>query len=371
MRFALCVLAVLATAGATRWFELQDYTFEKYVEEFNKKYTTAEYKIRERLFQARLNAVRAHNSNPAFTWKEGVNRLSDRTHEEFRRLLGYDMKKHFAYSDRVAKFQSPLASELLSENMAVPASVDWRNQSIITAVKDQGACGSCWTFGTTENIESFYALKYGAKELPVLSEQEILDCTPNPDDCGGTGGCGGGTAELAMAQLIELGGQTSEKLYPYKSGGGSNFKCHYNNATMPPVAKLSNYTVLPSNVYAPVLNTLATVGPLIINVDASSWSSYESGVFNGCNQANPDIDHVVQLVGYGTDPSAGDYWIVRNSWSASWGEQGYIRLKRMSTPQCGIDTNPQDGIGCNGGPAQVTVCGTCGILYEVSYPIIA
>ncbi len=67
----------------------------------------------------------------------------------------------------------------------------------------------------------------------------------------------------------------------------------------------------------------------MINVDASAWSAYETGVFNSCNQANPDIDHVVQLVGYGTDPSQGDYWLVRNSWNTMWGESGYIRLKRV------------------------------------------
>jgi len=363
-------LAVLAVAGATRWFELDEYTFDKYITEFNKKYTAREFPIRARIFQRHLEAIRQHNSNPSFTWKEGVNQFTDRTDQEFRRLLGYDMTKHLAYADHVAQFRSEAQLEA-KEPSDLPSSVDWRNQSIITPVKNQGACGSCWTFGTTESIESFYALKYGKAALPVLSEQEILDCTPNPNDCGGTGGCGGGTPELAMAQLIVLGGQTTEKDYPYKSGGGQDFKCHFDNKTTPPLARLTNFTVLPSNQYLPVLNAVATLGPMIINVDASAWSAYEEGVFNGCNQANPDIDHVVQLVGYGTDGSAGDYWLVRNSWAASWGERGYIRLKRMSTPQCGIDTNPQDGTGCNGGPAQVTVCGTCGILYDVSYPVIA
>jgi len=245
--------------------------------------------------------------------------------------------------------------------------VDWRNQSIITAVKDQGACGSCWTFGTTETIESFYALAHGVGNLTVLSEQEILDCTPNPNDCGGTGGCGGGTPELAMAQLIHLGGQTSEKLYPYKSGGGQDFKCHFSNQTTAPVAVLKSFVVLPSNQYMPILTAVATLGPMTVNVDASAWMSYEVGVFNGCNQKNPDIDHVVQLVGYGVDGSD-LYWLVRNSWGAGWGEGGYIKLYRSSTPDCGVDKNPQDGTGCNGGPPTVTVCGTCGIWYDVSYP---
>jgi len=112
-------------------------------------------------------------------------------------------------------------------------------------------------------------------------------------------------------------------------------------------------------------------GPLAVNVDANTWSDYESGIFNGCDQVNPDINHVVQLVGYGNDPSFGDYWLVRNSWTPVWGEQGYIRLARSSSPVCGVDLYPQDGTGCINGPANVTVCGTCGILYDVSLPEVA
>eukprot|EP01116_Phalansterium_solitarium_P002651 TRINITY_DN127_c0_g1_i1.p3 TRINITY_DN127_c0_g1~~TRINITY_DN127_c0_g1_i1.p3 ORF type:complete len:140 (-),score=54.97 TRINITY_DN127_c0_g1_i1:252-671(-) len=136
------------------------------------------------------------------------------------------------------------------------------------------------------------------------------------------------------------------------------------------MANVTGFTVLPSNEFDAVFTAIAEVGPLAVNVDASSWSSYESGVYNGCNQTNPDIDHVVQLVGYGTDPQLGDYWLVRNSWSPAWGESGYIRLARNSSPQCGVDLNPQDGTGCNNGPPTVTVCGTCAILYDVSYPTI-
>mmetsp|Transcript_6565 Transcript_6565/g.27073 ORF Transcript_6565/g.27073 Transcript_6565/m.27073 type:complete len:122 (+) Transcript_6565:305-670(+) len=121
------------------------------------------------------------------------------------------------------------------------------------------------------------------------------------------------------------------------------------------------------------MDAVASVGPLAVNVDASAWSSYESGVFTGCDMQAPDLDHVVQLVGYGTDAGSNmDYWLVRNSWAPSWGEDGYIRIYRDSTAStCGVDTTPQDGTGCNGGPKNVTVCGSCGILYDVTYPLIA
>ena len=144
----------------------------------------------------------------------------------------------------------------------------------------------------------------------------------------------------------------------------------FNNKTTPPVAKLQGYQTLPANELTPVMNALSSHGPLAINVDATAWDDYESGVFTGCDMTNPDIDHVVQLVGYGTDSSSSqDYWLVRNSWSPSWGEDGYIRLARAtSNPPCGVDSTPQAGTGCNGGPANVTVCGSCGVLYSVSYP---
>jgi len=244
--------------------------------------------------------------------------------------------------------------------------VDWRAKGIVTSVKDQANCGSCWSFATAEALEIAWGLKTG--NLTVLSEQQILDCTPNPNHCGGTGGCQGGTAELAYDRIIQLGGLTSEALYPYVSGGGRDYKC---KSPIPaPIAKVSNYTKLPENEYEPLLTAVATVGPIAISVDAASWGRYASGVYNGCNQKNPDIDHAVLLVGYGTDPDHGDYWLVRNSWGPGWGEKGYIRLARSSDANCGTDKTPDDGSGCSGGPPEVTVCGTCGILYDTCYPIV-
>jgi len=244
--------------------------------------------------------------------------------------------------------------------------VDWRTKGVITPVKNQGACGSCWTFATAETIESYNALLY--KQLLVLSEQQILDCTPNPNDCGGTGGCGGGTIELAVARIHMMGGLSTESSYPYQSGGGQNFQCNMN--AFKPVVQVNSYVDLPSNQLPAVMQHLTNTGPLAIVVDASSWSEYGGGVFDGCDNQNPDLDHAVQLVGYGTDPVYGDYWLVRNSWGANYGEYGYIRLKKYATPPCGIDTSPQDGTGCNGGPSQVTTCGNCGILYDTTYVTI-
>jgi len=238
-------------------------------------------------------------------------------------------------------------------------------------VKDQGDCGSCWSFATAEVVESYYALLNG--QLSDLSEQQILDCTPNPDECGGTGGCGGGTAELAFARIQHLGGLSTEWTYPYMSYSGQNQKCKFDPSTTPPFANISTYYTLPQNQYAPLLSHIASTGPIAISVDASAWSAYETGVFDGCNQTNPDLDHAVVLEGYGTDPKLGNYWLVRNSWSSKWGDKGYIKLRRTNNEEgrCGEDLTPRDGDGCKNSPPEVKVCGTCGILYDSTYPVVS
>jgi len=328
------------------------------MEDYELDFEASEYETRRILFEERKKEVMIHNRNPARTWSKALNKFSVYTETELKSFRsGRIAPEHTKnYATDPALFETPKAK----------VSVDWRTKGCITPVKNQAMCGSCWSFGSAETLESYWFLKTG--NLVVLSEQQILDCTPNPNDCGGTGGCGGGTVELAYAQIQVMGGLTSEENYPYVSGGGQNQACQ--NASLAPIAKISGFVNLPVNKYEPVINYLAQSGPLAINVDASSWSSYGSGVFNGCNQATPDIDHVVQLVGAGTDPNYGDYWIVRNSWGAGWGEEGYIRLARSATPECGVDITPGDGTGCNGGPANVTVCGTCGILFDALYPTV-
>jgi len=362
----IIAFALLAVASAaTRWHQLDGYTFEDYQKEFGKVYdNAAETAMRKALVEARLNKIRAHNADATKSWKEGVNHMTDFTAEEFSARRGYKPSaKHMELKARAtgANFEMKPLKDL-------PTSVDWRQKSVVSPVKDQGQCGSCWSFAAAETVESYHAIKTG--QLAIFSEQQILDCTSNPDDCGGTGGCSGGTVEVAYASIIAKGGLQSEWTYPYTSYNGNNGNCSASGAYE---AVLSNYTVLPSNQYEPLINAVAQFGPQAISVDASSWSAYETGVFDGCNQTDPDLDHAVQLVGYGTDAKEGDYYLVRNSWAPSWGEDGYIRLRRTANEQtrCGTDTNPADGDGCKNGPATDYVCGTCGILYDVVYPQMA
>uniref|UniRef100_A0A6B2L7P3 Peptidase C1A papain C-terminal domain-containing protein n=1 Tax=Arcella intermedia TaxID=1963864 RepID=A0A6B2L7P3_9EUKA len=358
---AVLLLAVLGLAVARpQWHQLHEYSFEQYEQEYGKVYGTEQERlIRKKIFEEKLEEFKAHNSDPSKSWKKGVNHFTDLTDAEFKRMLG---NKHNRARNPSLEF-SQVSQEQLKQYEA--ADVDWRTKGAVTDVKDQGSCGSCWTFATAETLESWWFL--AGHKLPVLSEQQIIDCTPNPNHCGGTGGCEGGTVELAYDRIIAMGGLASESDYPYQGVDGT---CQFSGNTTNPAATLSGWKDLLSNDYASVMAAIQK-GPLAISVDASAWSSYDSGVFS-CDMSAPDIDHAVQLVGYGTDSASGSlFWLVRNSWSSGWGEDGYIRLQRFSSNNpCGEDTTPADGDGCSGGPAEVKVCGSCGILYDVCYPII-
>jgi len=358
----VCVFLACALAARLKWHELDaSYSFETYLGHYGKTYPAEEYHMRKSIFEANLNKILAHNQDSSKTWKEEINHLADWTKEELKTLSGYNKKMGYARRSRSLQ-QAPVIPSLVD---SLPASVDWRQQGVVSAVKDQGHCGSCWTFATAETIESHWAIN--TSQLWDLSEQQILDCTSNPQHCGGQGGCQGGTVEVAIASIIKAGGLSSEWTYPYVSYQGKDFPTC---GTVTPAVKVANYVVLPPNEYQPLLNAVATIGPIAISVDASTWHFYATGVFNGCNQTNPDLNHAVQLVGYGVEHGH-NYWLVRNSWSPSWGEEGYIKILRTPTVQCGVDLNPADGDGCDGGPPNVTVCGTCGILYDNVYPVIS
>merc|ERR1711988_178575 len=216
----------------------------------------------------------------------------------------------------------------------LPESVDWRDKGAVSEVKDQG---SCWAFCTTEMIESYAAINTG--NPPTLSSQQVTSCTPNTLSCGGTGGCMGSIPQLGYTYL-QLFGHVTEDDWPYTSGnGGVTGECAYDYNGMPPAVGLTGYNTLTANDQDAVMTHLAEVGPLAVAVYASGWGGYSGGVYDGCSyDANIALNHAVQLVGYGTDDSLGDYWIVRR------GE---------------TDSTPMDGTACSGGPGndEQHVCG--------------
>jgi cathepsin L len=344
-----------------------DYSYEQYLNDFQKAHRligedASSYTTHKALFEQRVAEILAHNADTTQSWKMGVNKFTDMTVEERRQYLGHSssMSNSMRANYIEASVETGTLPNIALEDL--PASVDWRQKGAVSPVKDQGGCGSCWAFAAVETIESAVFIATG--KMPILSTQNMVSCTPNPQHCGGTGGCAGATSELGF-QYVADKGIASEKDYPYKGVTG---KC---DESKPKTAKVHSFVKLPENNYTALIGALATIGPIAVSVDAQPWMAYSSGIFTGCGFNSIDIDHAVQAVGYGTE-NGKDYWIVRNSWGSFWGEKGYIRIFRHSdgaSKWCGPDYSPADGTGCDGGPSQVTCCGSCGIWYDSSYPL--
>jgi len=362
MRFLLSVLLAVALAERVVMdHELPTYTFEQFVQDFSKEYVnTLDRQAHQFLFNHRLRDVIEHNRDLTQTWKKGINRFSDMTEAEMARYRGYKPSVGLAGDPT-----QPCDTTQIAYPSNLPGTVDWRNANpaVLSPVKDQGQCGSCWAFATTEEVESMLSLATKGN-LTVLSPQDVVSCTPNPYNCGGTGGCNGAIAELGF-NWIQNNGIATAASWPYTATTGT---CTPHNM----VASIKGCNKLGVNNYTDLLNAVATIGPIAVSVDASTWNTYQSGIFSGCDKEKTmDIDHAVQLVGYGSENGT-PYWIVRNSWGASWGEKGFIRLLRHSdgstSEWCKSDVTPSDGSGCDGGPSTITVCGECGIWYDNSYP---
>jgi len=340
--------------------------FEDYVVQFDKSYAvnSTEWFHRETTYLANKAEIDAHNANPAHSYKKAINQFTDMTKSEFKQFLGYNKPAGRTFAG-LRQAEAPIFHTPVSD---LPSSVDWREKGIVTPVKNQGGCGSCWAFATTETLESHAAKTTSPPTLVVLAPQQLVSCAPNPKHCGGTGGCEGSIAEIAFDYIASNGGQTKEQLMPYLARDST---CTYDKTRTPPAATVSGYVKLPENNYTALMNAIATIGPIAVSVEADTWSSYGHGILppTGCNFHNTDIDHAVQLVGYGTDAGK-DYWIIRNSWGSFWGEKGFIRLERTSDGlPCNPDKTPGDGSACPPFPSEVTVCGTCGVLYDTCYPV--
>jgi len=356
----LVFLCVVSSSAAS----LLNTQWNNFKTKHNKVYSTpAEEALRKQIFAQNLVKIEEHNSR-GLTWTEEVNKFTDLTKEEFKTL----------YASGRTPTRGPRAStnyqDIQDVVSALPDEVDWRTEGVITKVRDQGFCGSCWAFASSSVMASYAVINNRSHELLEISPQHLVSCVPNPLKCGGTGGCQGSIEALAFT-YASLFGVVTEDDYPYASQWGENDDhCDFDAKTMDAAVMTMGWQSLPHNDAAAVMEHLANVGPLSTSVAASSWSSYGGGVFDGCDYDSDMVsNHAVMLVGYGVDETLGDYWLIKNSWGDSWGENGYIRLRRQETPQCAIDYSPLDGSGCvDGGVESVVVCGTCAVVSENSYP---
>jgi|EP00927_Polykrikos_kofoidii_P011672 cathepsin L len=327
--------------------------FVAYIQEFRKQYSSEEVRQRQEVFENNFKQICDFNADTSKTWFASVNEFTDWTNDEFRaRRLGKipDAKDE----------HNPL--EVSNVDITdLPKEVDWRNKGVVTPPKNQGGCGSCWAFSATETLESHLAIATG-NPPPVLSPQQIVSCAPNPQHCGGTGGCQGSTQPLAFNYTRGIG-ITTEESYSYEGVTGT---C--DTRKIDPVAINDGFVKLKVNDYTALLTAVATKGPIAISVAAGGleWQLYGGGVLTSCGFVQ---DHAVQLVGYGVDGNK-EFWLVRNSWGSGWGERGYIRIQRFGEGKepCGIDKKPGDGDACEGDTTPRTYCGMCGILSSSSYP---
>jgi len=282
------------------YFHYSSPVFHNFMRDYNKTYSTnAEYLYRLQVFNENVESIREHNHG-GHSWTQGINKFTDMTDVEYNAtLVGGSLGgfKQSAASDSDDLRQPRQDTQSVLKNL--PGHVDWREQGIITPVKDQGWCGSCWAFAATESIESYAAINNGT--LLELSSQQMTSCTPFPMQCGG--GCNGSWPGLGFA-YTRLFGLSTEKDYPYISGQTRNTENCVSHLASSAV-ETKGYVSM-SNDQEAVMHHLATKGPLGVVMDALTWKAYSGGVFDGCSfSENILLNHALQLVGYGTDNKTG------------------------------------------------------------------
>ena len=302
--------------------------FTNFQDRFSKRYENIqELETRFQIFRSNLRNIILHNLDHTQNFTMGINQFTDLTPQEFKDQYVGGLK---------AEVGSYGCKSFSSGASGAPSSIDWREKGAVNPVRDQGQCGSCWAFATTANAESVWAISTG--QLLDLSEEFLVDCAS------GVGyfnmGCNGGQPDSAFKYMIN-NGQCTEASYPYKAGttktAGSCQKC-----TGAPVHFSGCYDVTPKD----QVSLMAAVAkqPVVIAIEADTryFQSYSGGILDSAS-CGEKLDHAIEIIGYGTENGV-DYWNVRNSWGPSWGESGYIRIKKTSSTNdigiCGLAAEP-------------------------------
>jgi len=309
----LVLIAIFAAAGIL--FSLEPNTpsqssnevkYLAYLKQFNKPIPNDnELFYRTSIFAEFVKKMEAHNADPSQTYKMGINQFSDLTQKEFVTTYLGDLGE----SEPKTEFNKEV-------NAGFVAAIDWREKNVVTGVKNQGQCGSCWAFGATA-VHEAYQIQYKGQDVKTinLAEQQLNDCSGSY----GNNGCNGGLAYNALRYIAE-NGQTTTSKYPYVA---RNQNCATKDGSfrIPGVEKSTGCDTLESWLQR---------SPIAVRVDASNWSAYRSGIFSNCVT---NTNHAVFLVA--TNDSA---WTIKNSWGPSWGESGFIRLAKGNT--CNVCFGP-------------------------------
>jgi len=292
--------------------------FDMFKLNYNKVYGTPQEE--ERRFQ-----IFADNLKFVSTWDAeargftvGINKFADLSIQEFVSLYtGLNITR--TYEAVIEKIEpSPIQGDI----------VNWVTKGAVTGVKNQGQCGSCWSFSTTGSVEGAHFLSTG--QLVSLSEQNLVDCSTAE----GNQGCNGGLMDYAFDYIIKNHGIDTEASYPYRATGPN--QCNFKAASVG--ATISSYQDITQGSESD-LQTAVTKTPTSVAIDAghNSFQLYKSGVYYEPDCSSTQLDHGVLAVGYGTDGSS-DYWLVKNSWGTGWGMEGYIQMSRNRNNNCGIAT---------------------------------
>ena len=313
--------------SVSRLFSDDQYNFHwnKWTRLYNRSYGVMEYGKRKEIFKDNLDYITAHNRYGSSNYRLGLNQFGDLTTEEWRsNYFGYAPKKYF-------NNMSNRRTVYMDGATALPQSVDWRQRGAVTPVKNQGQCGSCWSFSATGAMEGVNFISTG--KLVSLSEQQLVDCSSAEGDQG----CFGGLMDDAFEYVIKNGGIDTEQDYPYFAKTGS---CNTQKQSKHAVSFTSFQDVPHNNERQLAMAVAKHPVSVAIEADQPDFQFYKSGVFNAtCGTA---LDHGVLVVGYGEQDGM-NYWIVKNSWGESWGNNGYILIAKDiadTQGQCGIAMNP-------------------------------
>jgi cysteine peptidase B len=291
--------------------------FVEYNEFWNKTHSTeAEKAARFRNFIENAKKIYQANRLSSFELNHahfGFTKFSDMSPREFQiKMTGHNN----IYKSKIPKLVSPKVKRI---ELQPAKNIDWVAKGMTTPIKNQLQCGSCWAFSATEAIES--AALLAGKPTQLGSPQEIVDCDDNES------GCNGGDGREAMQWVISNGGQDTESCYPYTGQDGT---CAMSQCT--PTNKITSVT--PINADESQIYQALQQSPLAICCDASQWQNYNGGILQG-SQCGDNVDHEIQLTGYNS--GQGGYWVVRNSWGSSWGENGFIYLQ-YGTNTCDMNS---------------------------------
>jgi cathepsin L len=313
MKVLLALTLVFTCAFALTEKQIQS-RFTEWMHTYSRTYKHEEFRQRYLIFKKNLQFIEEYNAKKNGVTL-GMNAFGDLSNEEFKRF----------YLGMNVHVNAPVVAS--EKNVGLPASFDWRKQGAVTDVKDQGQCGSCWSFSTTGSTEGCH--KISGNSLVGLSEQNLVDCSQEQ----GNQGCNGGLMTDAMTYIIQNGGIDTESSYPYTAEDGT---CQFNKANVGATLK-SFVNVNPGDEND--LQVKVSTGPTSVAIDASqsSFQFYTSGVYYEPACSSQSLDHGVLAVGWGSD-SGDDYWIVKNSWGTSWGQSGYIWMSRNKQNNCGIAT---------------------------------